>query len=725
MSKSIEGYIISDKTVNGLNDLVDPSNLLPIDLSANNVNGGVKNILGVVNGGTGTSSAGQNQFLAGPISGGSGPPTFRTIAAADVAGTILNGLTTNTFPIATSSTSIGNSQVTYSTNTLVNTGPTSSAAAMKVIPTSAGYSSYFKASNSASTADVYFGLDGTGLVNGHVGQVMNYISGTATDFYWSKSGTDLMHLDNTGNLTLNGTIANASTSGTANDTASTLMLRDANSNSQINNLVFGSTTITSSGISHALTVASPNTIIVTGSLSDTFVLPDATTLVKNTLYLINNNSSAGQTINGFTGTTLNSVMPGYYIACYLVDNSTSAGQWDTHYSMPSTIGPNQVLAGPTSGFTPAAPTARSLVIADVPKGTANYPIVGNGASASAYQQLGLTTGVTGVLPVANGGTNQSSALTAGGVVYSASTTAMASTGAGTTGQFLQSNAGSAPTWASIGGVISGLTTNTFTIATSATTIGNSNLTYSTNVLVNTSPTNTASVNRVVPTTAGYASYFNASNSSNGGNFYCGLDGTGLQNTHPGYGLINVTGTADRIYAMIGSTDILTINTNGLDMSSGKSITFNGGSNFTYSEGSWTPNITAATDGVINSTATGVSVAGTYRKYGNVVTITFYILFTYDFSGGGHGSQLVWIGNLPFAYKQNPSGTVPVGSLASYDWGANLDGQSNPVTCWLHTAGGGTIHGRSWSGSEIDLNGWTPAQNEVGAKVSGSFTYHTA
>jgi hypothetical protein len=49
------------------------------------------------------------------------------------------------------------------------------------------------------------------------------------------------------------------------------------------------------------------------------------------------------------------------------------------------------------------------------------------------------------LPIANGGTNSTATPTAGGIVYGTGT-AQAVTAAGTSGQYLQSNAGSAPSW---------------------------------------------------------------------------------------------------------------------------------------------------------------------------------------------------------------------------------------------------------------------------------------
>jgi hypothetical protein len=64
--------------------------------------------------------------------------------------------------------------------------------------------------------------------------------------------------------------------------------------------------------------------------------------------------------------------------------------------------------------------------------------------------LPLTTGVTGTLPIANGGTNSTAAPTAGGAVYGTGT-AFAFTAAGTEGQVLTSAGASAPVWSGISG----------------------------------------------------------------------------------------------------------------------------------------------------------------------------------------------------------------------------------------------------------------------------------
>jgi len=89
-----------------------------------------------------------------------------------------------------------------------------------------------------------------------------------------------------------------------------------------------------------------------------------------------------------------------------------------------------------------------------------------GNNNPAWAQVSLTTGVSGTLPVANGGTGQASNLTQYGLVYGSTTTAMATTAAGTTGQVLTATTSAAPAWAAqTGGVTwSAISGNTNAVA---------------------------------------------------------------------------------------------------------------------------------------------------------------------------------------------------------------------------------------------------------------------
>lgn len=68
----------------------------------------------------------------------------------------------------------------------------------------------------------------------------------------------------------------------------------------------------------------------------------------------------------------------------------------------------------------------------------------------AWAQIDLSNGVTGTLPIANGGTNATATPTAGGAAYGTGT-AYAFTAAGTAGYVLTSNGAAAPTWSGISG----------------------------------------------------------------------------------------------------------------------------------------------------------------------------------------------------------------------------------------------------------------------------------
>lgn len=156
---------------------------------------------------------------------------------------------------------------------------------------------------------------------------------------------------------------------------------------------------------------------------------------------------------------------------------------------------NRFFAAPNGS--PGAPTFRLIVAADIPTLNQNTTGTASNITASSNSTLttltalslptsqlsgtvSLTTQVSGTLPVANGGTGQSSALTQYGVVYASSTTAMATTSAGTAGYVLTSNGSSAPTFQPSPATVSSFfassqvtTQSTAVTSTSFTTFSNS------------------------------------------------------------------------------------------------------------------------------------------------------------------------------------------------------------------------------------------------------------
>lgn len=81
-------------------------------------------------------------------------------------------------------------------------------------------------------------------------------------------------------------------------------------------------------------------------------------------------------------------------------------------------------------------------------GTTTTVLHGNASGAPTYGAVALTSDVSGVLPVANGGSNKALTLAAGGVVWT-DADSFEVTAAGSSGQLLQSNGTSAPSWSSV------------------------------------------------------------------------------------------------------------------------------------------------------------------------------------------------------------------------------------------------------------------------------------
>ena len=148
-------------------------------------------------------------------------------------------------------------------------------------------------------------------------------------------------------------------------------------------------------------------------------------------------------------------------------------------------------AGGTTGLTPAAATTGAvtlagtliavnggtgfgsyavgdLLYADTTTTLAKLPDVATGNAlisggintAPLWGKIGLTTHVSGILPIANGGTNASTAPTAGAVAYGTGT-AYGFTAAGTAGQVLTSNGAGVPSWTTnAGGDVTGPASST-------------------------------------------------------------------------------------------------------------------------------------------------------------------------------------------------------------------------------------------------------------------------
>lgn len=107
----------------------------------------------------------------------------------------------------------------------------------------------------------------------------------------------------------------------------------------------------------------------------------------------------------------------------------------------------------------ASATGTLASLADV--ATGNALISGGVGVAPSYGKIGLTTHVSGTLPVANGGTNGTATPTAGTIAYGTGT-AYAFNTAGTSGQPLLSGGSGAPTFGTLGVAAGGTGQTTYT-----------------------------------------------------------------------------------------------------------------------------------------------------------------------------------------------------------------------------------------------------------------------
>jgi hypothetical protein len=206
-------------------------------------------------------------------------------------------------------------------------------------------------------------------------------------------------------------VANGGSGVTTSSGANSIVLRDANGNITTNCLFEGYVTQAASGTTLVLIASSAQNYQITGSGGQTIRLPDATTLPNGATFTFNNNQSSGTiVVQNNSSTTIATINAGGYVTVVLLNNSTAAGSWDRHDSTPSNVSWSTNTLDYSGSITSAT---------------------WNGTTV-AYNR---------------GGTGQSSAFTQGGVVYGSSTSALATSAVGTTGQVLTSQGTSAPIWA--------------------------------------------------------------------------------------------------------------------------------------------------------------------------------------------------------------------------------------------------------------------------------------
>lgn len=238
-------------------------------------------------------------------------------------------------------------------------------------------------------------------------------------------------LDASGNATALGTIASGTWQGTTVATAyggtgvttstgaSSNVLRDANQNIAFNNYVANAAVVTAAAGTTVLTVGSARTQLLTGSTTQTFQLPDATTMALGQSFIFVNNSSGVLTVVNNASTTVETVPSGGVTQMGAVSIATSAGTWGSYSFIPAAV----------DWGTNALNLASTIISGGTWQG---------GTIASGYGGTGLTTFTAannaiystsssalaaGTLPTAAGGTGLTT-FTSGGAVYASSTSVL-------------------------------------------------------------------------------------------------------------------------------------------------------------------------------------------------------------------------------------------------------------------------------------------------------------
>jgi hypothetical protein len=310
------------------------------------------------------------------------------------------------------------------------------------------------------------------------------LSGGLAQVFVTYTAEKSVNLDASDNVTPLGTIASGTWQGTtvgvsyggtgvtASSGANSVVLRDANQNTSLNNIFRNITSTVSAAGTTVLTAASSFTQVLTGTTTQTYQLPDATTLTNGASFQFNNNSTGALSIVNNGSGPVATVAAGGATQLFLTSTSTANGTWDTHGFLPENIlwGTNSLYLA-TDVITGGTWNGGTIGTAYGGTGLTSFT---SGGALYATSTSSLTSGT---LPATSGGTGLST-YTTGDVIYASATNTLAKVGIGSTGQVL-TVAGGIPTWAA---AASGVTiTNdtstatalypTFTSATSGSVSG--------------------------------------------------------------------------------------------------------------------------------------------------------------------------------------------------------------------------------------------------------------
>lgn len=296
------------------------------------------------------------------------------------------------------------------------TGQTTASAAFNALSpvTSTGDLIIGNGTNSATR----LGIGANGYVLTSNGTTASWSASTGGVTSFSGGSTGLTpNTATTGAISLAGTLAvgYGGTGVTVSSGASSVVLRDSNSNITGNALFAGTTSTAAAGGTTTLSASSTPVNVVTGSGGQTFTLPNATTLPIGAIFSFNNNQTSGTIVVKNNGaTTIATFQSGAYGTIVLLDNSTSSGSWEPHFQAPANVSWSTNTLDYAGSITSATWNGVAVAVNRGGTGsstlTANNVLLGNGTSALQV----VAPGTNGNVLTSNGTTWVSSTPAASG-----------------------------------------------------------------------------------------------------------------------------------------------------------------------------------------------------------------------------------------------------------------------------------------------------------------------
>jgi hypothetical protein len=329
-------------------------------------------------------------------------------------------------------------QETATANTTVSFTLTGAVAGFQTFATIGnGNTTYYSGTDGAGNWEVGLGTYSTTgptltrttiYASSNAGSAVTF-SGAVNVFVTYPSGRSV-NLDASGNVSALGNVSSGVWQGTtvavayggtgvtASSGANSVVLRDANENITINRLNQGLQTVTAAGGVTALTAASDFNQLLVGSTTQTFRLPDATTLSDTTAFQFNNASTGTLTVQNNAAAVVGTVPPGGAANAVLNDNTTVPGTWEFHGYLPEgvTWGTNALAMGSTV-VTGGTWNGGTITSAYGGTGLTTFTAANNALYSTAAGTL-----VAGTLPVLAGGTGVTTSTGSGNVVLSTSPT---------------------------------------------------------------------------------------------------------------------------------------------------------------------------------------------------------------------------------------------------------------------------------------------------------------